>query len=110
MLALAAPVAAPPLAQAASGTKSTAAAGSKSKKSLRQFTGVVTAHDKASITVEKGGKKPRTMVFSKDAELSTTGDIEKNARVTVYYRDQDGKPVAHRVVVKGESSGSKGGR
>lgn len=110
-LALMPSVVAPPLAHAASSSKSTASAGrSKSKKSLRQFTGVVTAFDKGSITVEKDGKKPKTMVFSKDAELKTTGEIEKDARVTVYYREEDGKPVAHRVVVRDETAASSSGR
>ena len=77
---------------------------------LRQFTGLVTSFDKTSITVEKGGKKPKTMTFSRHAEMRTQGDLEKDARVTVYYRDEDGQPVAHRVVVKRERNGSKSGR
>jgi hypothetical protein len=99
-----------PLPAHAVGTKSAATSktsatrsASKSKNSLRQFTGVVTALDKTSITVEKGGKKPKTMVFAKDAEMRTQGDIEKDARVTVYYKDDGGHAVAHRVVVKSES-------
>lgn len=70
------------------------------KKTLRQYTGWVTAVDKTSITVEKRGRKPESKVFTKHAELSTTGDVEKDARVTVYYRDDSGRPVAHKVVVK----------
>lgn len=77
-----------------------ASASTTAKKTLRQYTGWVTALDKASITVEKRGKKPESKVFSKHAEMSTTGDVEKNARVTVYYRDDAGRAVAHKVVVK----------
>ena len=70
------------------------------KKTMRQYTGWVTALDKSSLTVEKRGKKPESKVFAKHAEMSTTGDLEKDARVTVYYRDDAGRPVAHKVVVK----------
>lgn len=80
----------------------------KSPRALRQFTGVVTALDKSTITVEKGGKKPRTLVFTKHDEMKTTGDLEEDVRVTVYYRDDGGRPVAHRVVVKPEKNGTNG--
>lgn len=66
----------------------------------RQFTGYVTAIDKSSITVEKRGKQPKTLVFAKHAETKSTGDIEKDARVTVYYRDVEGQLTAQRVVAK----------
>ena len=69
--------------------------------SLRQFSGVLTALDKTTLTVEKSGKAAKTLVFSRHPEMRTTGDLEKDARVTVWYRDEDGHPVAHRVVVKG---------
>ena len=97
-------------AAAKAGTKS-AAAKSKGPTS-RQFTGYVTALDKTKFTVEKRGKQARTVVFSKHAEMKTTGDLEKDARVTVYYRDEDGQPTAHRVVVKplaGNGSSRRGG-
>lgn len=99
-----------PVAHAAAkaGAKSSAA---KSKgPTSRQFTGYVTAVDKTSITVEKRGKQPRTVVFSKHAEMKTTGDVEKDARVTVYYRDEDGQPTAHRVIVKPLAGGGTGRR
>jgi hypothetical protein len=76
------------------------AAESKSKNLTRQFTGWVTAADKTSLTVEKRGKKPRTVVFARHAEMKTTGEIGKDAHVTVYYRDEGGQSVAHRVVAK----------
>ncbi len=96
-LALAAPVA----AQAAARTSAKAAAKSSTKAAaLRQFTGTVTALDKASVTVEKQGKKPRRMTFARAAEMRTTGELEKDARVTVWYREEGGRTVAHRVVVK----------
>jgi hypothetical protein len=84
-------------------TSQTAASAASKKKALHQFTGVVTAVDKTSITVEKGGKNAKTMVFTRDAEMRTDGDLARDARVTVYYRDEDGKPVARKVVVKGEA-------
>ena len=70
----------------------------------RQFTGTVVSLDAASITVEKGGKTPKQMVFTRHAAMRSTGDVEKDARVTVYWRDEAGKPVAHRVVVKAAST------
>lgn len=82
--------------------KSPAAATATAKKSYayRQFTGVVTALDKGSLTVEKTGKQAKTVVFARHATMKTTGELEKDARVTVYYRDEDGRSVARKVVVK----------
>jgi hypothetical protein len=83
------------------------ATGGKSKTALHQFTGVVTALDKASLTVEKAGKKPQTRTFVRDEQTLTSGEVAKDARVTVFYREENGRAVAHRVVVKappGEAS------
>jgi len=81
-------------------------ASAKAKQTTHQFTGVVTALDKTSLTVEKGGKKPRTMVFSRHAEMRTVGELEKDARVTVYYRGDGREAVAVRVVVKTADGGA----
>jgi hypothetical protein len=78
----------------------TTAAAKRSAVALHQFSGVVTALDRGSLTVEKAGKNARTMVFSRHPEMKTSGDLEKDARVTVWYRDEDGHPVARKVVVK----------
>jgi len=95
---------------AAEGAKSSAASAPRARASLRQFTGYVTALDKNSLTVEKRGKSPTSKVFTRYAEMSTTGDVAKEARVTVYYRDEGGRAVAHRVVVKAGTASSGGGR
>jgi hypothetical protein len=71
---------------------------------LRQFTGYVTAIDTKSVTVEKRGKKPETRVFVKHDEMRTTGEIAKESRVTVYYREADGKAIAQKLVAKPASS------
>jgi hypothetical protein len=111
--ALAAALAAAVLAPAAEAAKTPAtsqaapAASSTKKNTLRQFTGYVTTVDKNSITVEKRGKKPQTRVFTRDAETKTTGEVGKDAHVTVYYRDENGRAVARRVVVK-EADGEEG--
>jgi hypothetical protein len=68
--------------------------------SYRQFTGTVVSLDASSITVEKGGKTPKQMVFSRHSAMRSTGEVAKDVRVTVYWRDESGRPVAHRVVVK----------
>ena len=39
-------------------------------------------------------------MFTRDAGTKTTGEVEKDAHVTVYYRDENGRAVARRVVVK----------
>ncbi len=88
---------------AAAKKSESAAASAKKSHAFHQFTGVVTSLDKASLTVEKTGKAPKTMVFSRHTEMKTSGELEKDARVTVYYRDEGGKPVAHKVVVKAGS-------
>jgi len=92
---LAAPTVSPATAASSSSTTS-----AKSRTALHQFTGIVTALDQTTLTVEKHGKKPRTVVFTKHAEMKTSGKLEENARVTVYYRDDGGRSIAHRVVVK----------
>jgi hypothetical protein len=84
-----------------------AARASRGVSTMRQFSGYITAIDKSSITVEKRGKKPETRVFVKLDEMRTTGDVAKDAHVTVYYRDDGGKAIAHRVVVKPARPGSK---
>jgi len=76
------------------------AAAKSTPAAYHQFTGTVTALDKSTLTVEKRGKNPRSVVFTRHAEMKTDGDVEKNARVTVFYRDEGGKAIAHRVVVK----------
>ena len=65
-----------------------------------QFTGVVTAMDHGSITVERGGRRPKTMVFVKHPDMNSAGDVEKNARVTVWYHDDGGRLTATRVVAR----------
>jgi len=85
---------------------SATSASARAKQTTRQFTGVVTALDKSSLTVEKGGKKPSTMVFTRHADMRTVGDLEKDARVTVYYRADGRENVAVRVVVKPADGGA----
>ena len=97
MLPLVAPHA---IVAGAAGKSAPAASTSKSSSAQRQFTGFVTAMDKNTITVEKRGKKPQSRTFSRHAELQTDGDLAKEARVTVYYRDEGGQAIAQRVVVK----------
>ncbi len=82
--------------------KSVATAASAQRKSaaLHQFSGTVTALDKGSLTVEKGGAKAKSMVFARSPETKTSGELAKDARVTVWYRDEDGRSVARKVVVK----------
>jgi hypothetical protein len=72
----------------------------KARKTTRQFTGVVIEMDETSLTVEKGVKKIRTMVFTRHPEMRTVGTIEEGVRVTVYYRVDGRDHVAIRVVEK----------
>ena len=112
MVALAAlPLVAPRMDVAdAAGKPSAETRAAKAKNGQRQFTGVVTAIEKNTFTVEKRGKKPQSRVFSRHAEIKTEGDLVKDARVTVYYREQGGQAIAHRVLVKPENGSPKGGR
>lgn len=100
LLAASAATAVPAEAATKKATAGTAAATAKKDYSFRQFTGLVTSLDQNSLTVMKTGEKGKTVVFSRHAEMKTTGELEKDARVTVYYRDEGGHPVAHKVVVK----------
>jgi len=96
-------MAAPHAAHAAAnpdGAPKAAASAARTGNSLRQFTGYITVLDRLSLTVEKRGRSPRSMTFTRDAAMETSGAVEKEARVTVYYRDEDGRAVAHRVVGK----------
>ncbi len=72
----------------------------RSRAAYHQFSGYVTALDKESLTVEKRGKQATSRTFARHEAMSTTGDLVKDARVTVYYREESGKSVAHKVVVK----------
>jgi hypothetical protein len=81
-------------------TTSAQPAVARSKNALHQFTGVVTSLDKQSLTVEKDGKQPLTRTFVRDEQTLTSGEVAKDVRVTVFYREENGKSVAHRVVVK----------
>lgn len=94
----------------AAGKASVTDAAAKSKNAQRQFTGIVVALDKSTLTVEKRGKKPQSRVFTRHAELKTEGDLAKDARVTVYYREEGGRAVAYRVVVKPSEGKPKGDR
>ncbi len=115
-MALVATIAAPAIVPSAhvahAAASSTPQAASKATKKVRvktyQFTGVIVAMDKSSITVEKGKKKPTRKVFSKYEKMRVKGDLEKGARVTVYYRKQGDEAIAHRVVVKEEPSAKEG--
>lgn len=117
-LALVATVTAPALApfvHAAHAAASSADAESKATKAKKkpavktyQFTGVIVAMDKSTLTVEKGKTKPTRKVFSKLEKMKVTGDVEKGARVTVYYRKQGDEAIAHRVVVKEDASSKEG--
>lgn len=103
LAAMLASVALPAAQAVAAPRKSAATAPASPKKksyAFRQFTGVVSSMDAGSLTVEKTGKQAKTMVFSKFDGMKTTGDLVKDARVTVYYREEGGRPVAHKVVVK----------
>jgi hypothetical protein len=108
-LALVAAVAALPAQAARKPDASSTSVSAKAKQTTRQFTGVVTALDKTSLTVEKGGKQPRTMTFTRDADTRTVGELEKDARVTVHYRQAGREAVAVRVVVK-PTNGAAGAR
>lgn len=104
------PLVAPRASAAGAAGKSTAATSTTKGNPQRQFTGYVTAMDKTTITVEKRGKKPQSRTFTRHAEIQTQGDLARDARVTVYYRDQDGQAIAHRVVVKSPGGAAKGSR
>jgi hypothetical protein len=82
----------------------TTATAHRKAAALRQFSGTVTALDKGSLTVEKGGASAKSMVFTRSAETKTSGELAKDARVTVWYRDEDGHPAARKVVVKTASA------
>ena len=86
--------------------KGTSTTTAKRGNTTRQFTGYVTSIDAKSVTVEKRGKKPETRVFVKHDEMQTEGEIAKETRVTVYYREADGKAIAQRMIAKPPSSKS----
>ena len=79
-------------------------------QTLRQFTGYVTALDATTVTVEKRGRNPETREFTKHDELHMTGEVAKDARVTVYYRDEGGRSIAHRIVAKAARTNASAAR
>ncbi len=94
------PLVAPGVERVDAAATSTADSEAKEKTGQRQFTGIVIALEKGTITVEKPGKRPQRRVFSRHPEMTTEGEIVKAARVTVFYREKEGRAIAHRVVVK----------
>jgi hypothetical protein len=96
-----------PEAAARSAKRSASPERARRAASLRQFTGYVTAVDHASLTIEKRGKNPQSRVFMKHDEMRAAGDIEKDARVTVFYREEGGKAIAHRVVARPERTAKR---
>lgn len=92
-------------AEAAPKREKQAATSAPAKRATyRQFTGTVVAIDGSSITVEKGGKSPKQMTFARAASMRSADHVAKDTRVTVFWRDEAGKPVAHRIVVKTATS------
>ena len=57
------------------------ASASSTRVAMHQFSGIVTAIDKSSLTVEKQGRSPRTMQFVRDAKMTTQGEVLVDARV-----------------------------
>jgi len=101
---IAAPAIAPAMHVAHAAAKASSARAKKKAVKTYQYTGVIVAMDKSSLTVQKGKTKPTTKKFSKYEKMKVTGDLEKGARVTVYYRTQGDEAIAHRVVVKDEDA------
>ena len=97
-----------PAASAAPKTAAPAAKSAKARNTMRQFTGYVAAQDQHTLTVERRGRNPRSMVFTKHDTMTVNGDVAKDARVTVYYREEGGHSVAHRVVVRTENHAPAG--
>lgn len=82
--------------------RQSATTGASKRTGYHQFSGTVVAIDGTSLTVEKGGKSPKQMVFARAASLRPGDDLGKASRVTVFWREEGGKAVAHRVVTKPE--------
>lgn len=94
-------------AAAARHERRTASTETTKRAGYHQFSGTVVAIDGSSLTVEKGGKKPQQMVFARAASLRPGDDLGKDSRVTVYWREEAGKPVAHRVVTRPVTDGTR---
>ncbi|MEY4071217.1 MAG: hypothetical protein RL721_1831 [Candidatus Eisenbacteria bacterium] len=101
-------VAGPASATAKREARTTESATAK-RAGYRQFTGTVIAVDGSTITVAKAGKgkTSKQMVFSRAATLRPGDDLGKDSRVTVFWREESGKPVAHRVVTRPTTAGSR---
>ena len=104
---VAATVVALPAHAAPKSDASSSSQSAKAKKTTRQFTGVVIEMDETSLTVEKGIKKTRTMVFTRHPKMRTVGTIEEGVRETVYYRVDGRDHVAIRVVEKPPKQSSR---
>lgn len=83
--------------------RQTTTSSSPKRAGYHQFSGTVVAIDGSSLTVAKSGKTPKQMVFARAASLRPGDDLGKDSRVTVYWREEGGKAVAHRVVTRPES-------
>ena len=88
------------VAFAATKSSSSTTATKSTKAKTRQWTGSIVELEESSLTVTKGKKKPQKMTFSRSKATRVQGDLEEGSRVTVYYRTDGKKAVAHRIVVK----------
>jgi Cu/Ag efflux protein CusF len=78
------------------------------KAGMHQFTGKVTNWSPTEVTVEKGGKMPKTETFTIDDKTTKPADVKVGDQVTVHYKEDGGKKLATKITAKGAAA-PKGG-
>ncbi|MEJ2007010.1 MAG: hypothetical protein P8Z30_02455 [Acidobacteriota bacterium] len=87
---------------------------SLSSAAMKQVTGKITSFDQKAMTVTVHGRKgdvtasvdKKTRVV-KGKEKKTLADVEVGAKVTLRYREVDGKVIAKRIIIKKAATAMK---
>ncbi len=91
----------------ATGKAASSSAKATEKAKDHQATGKVVAASDTNLVISKAvGKKKSEWTFARTADTKVQGNLAKDAKVTVYYNEENGKKIARRVKVLEPKSGA----
>ena len=92
----------------ATGKTATPSTKATEKAKAHQATGKLVATSDTSLVIAKAvGKKKSEWTFARTAETKVQGNLAKDAKVIVYYDEENGKKIARRVkVLEPKSTGT----
>ncbi len=91
----------------ATGKAASPSAQATEKAKGHRATGKVVAASDTNLVISKAvGKKKSEWTFARTADTKVQGNLVKDAKVTVYYNEENGKKIASRVKVLEPKSGA----